>query len=242
MTRSAQRGATMISLLVGMVVSMLAILASVSMFHDLVRTSAEAKTDARHEGDLSLAVLRLDQEILSAGFDMGPASTEDVNKDFLAVTEGTAAEPGTSRLAWRYNNNGNYVCKRAVSLRQEDSFILELYDAKNGICTKDFPLTKEAIENNDNWATPAEELVHLQLQSFAGAITFKRPLINFAPGGNFACSPFGAAAPVTAPATPPVHPRITLQVFDPAAVYGGVAAAVPRDHTICLINILVPSP
>ena len=50
MTILYQRGATMISLLVGMVVSMLAILASLSMFHNLVRTSTEAKADARMEG------------------------------------------------------------------------------------------------------------------------------------------------------------------------------------------------
>ncbi|HMY39191.1 MAG TPA: hypothetical protein PK011_07695, partial [Marinagarivorans sp.] len=71
MGRRRQTGATLISLLVGMVVSMLAILASLSMFHDLVTTSAEAKTDARQEGDLSLAVLRLDTELQAAGFNMG---------------------------------------------------------------------------------------------------------------------------------------------------------------------------
>lgn len=242
MKLAAQRGATMISLLVGMVVSMLAILASVSMFHDLVRTAAEAKTDARHEGDLSLAVLRLDQEILSAGFDMGRASTDNKNLDFLAVTEGTAAAPGTSRLAWRYKEGAQYVCKRAVSRRDNDAYILELFDAKAGVCTKDFALI-DAIEKEDSWATPTEELVRIQLQNLDTDIKFKSPLIIFAPTLDDACAPFGAAAPVVAPATALKHPVLTLNIFDAAAVYGfdeKAAAPAARLHTICLMNILVP--
>lgn len=245
MIRSTQLGATMISLLVGMVVSMLAILASVSMFHDLVRTAAEAKTDARHEGDLSLAVLRLDQEILAAGFDMGRAPTDNKNLDFLAASEGTAAAPGTSRFAWRYNSDGNYVCKRAVARRLNESFFLELFEAKNGVCTKDFLLNKDALEKEDNWdATTVEELVRIQLLNLQGDIKFNAPLIQFESAGDDTCSPFGAAAEIKAPAKAPIHPTIKLKIYDPAAVYGfdGVAAPLARDHTICLINIVIQTP
>ncbi|MFO1367609.1 MAG: hypothetical protein U1F46_01350 [Marinagarivorans sp.] len=241
MKSARQSGATLISLMVGMVVSMLAILASISMFHDLVRTAAEAKTDARHEGDISLAVLRLDQEILSAGFDMGRAPTDNKNLDFLAQPEDKVAAPGESRMAWRYKNGAQYVCKRALSRRDTDTYVLELFEMKLGDCTKDTDLAAEIIKN-DKWVTPAEELARVQLQDLQKAIAFKSPLITFDTTADGACAPFGAAPQVVAPAVAPKHPLVQLNAFDPAMVYSFDAGAppMPRPHTICLINIVVP--
>lgn len=237
------RGATMISLLVGMVVSMLAILASLSMFHDLVRTSAEAKTDARHEGDLSLAVLRLDQELLSAGFDMGRAPTDDKNLDFLVLPENAVAV-GTSQVAWRLKNAAQYICKRARSRREGDRYILELTEISDGLCTRDWPLNAANVNNPANWPAPAEQIASIQLLSLDGAIAFTSPLINFVAAADSSCAPYGAAAPVVAPAVAPRHPMLTLNVFDPAAVYTPpdpkMPPPAPRAHSVCLVNIVVP--
>lgn len=233
-------GATMISLLVGMVVSMLAILASLSMFHDLVRTSAEAKTDARHEGDLSLAVLRLDQELLAAGFDMGRTPTDNKNLDLLIAPENA----GVSQVAWRFKNGAQYICKRARSYREGDRYNLEITDTKPALCTRDWPLAMD----DTNWVAPAEQVASIQLLSLAGdgKITFNRPLINFVAAADAACAPYGAAAPVVAGVDPPKHPVLTINAFDVAAVYKPLDPKEdplgPRPHSVCLVNITVAVP
>jgi|GEM_PF-3479050 len=248
MTKFSQRGATMISLLVGMVVSMLAILASLSMFHNLVRTSTEAKADARMEGDLSLAVLRLDQELLAAGFNMGRANGSGRNQDFVVVNRVAGATPNSwvSMVAWRFsedpNPGGNPQCRRAVSTfnTPQLQYTLELFNANPGLCTAAGAMPD--VNDESLWAR-TEQLAFVRLQALDAAtpVTLTRPLIEFAsdPANDRACMPYGAAA-VLAPGAvaPPVRPILVLNVFDTAAVYTPAPnIAVPRAHTLCLVNI-----
>ncbi|HEY6529337.1 MAG TPA: hypothetical protein VIZ65_11635 [Cellvibrionaceae bacterium] len=238
MNSMQQRGTTMISLLVGMIVSMLAILASVSMFHDLVQTSAEAKTDARQEGDLSLAVLRLDQELLAAGFNMGRAPTDARNLDFAVDA---AVVPQTSRVSWRFNDGTRFICRRVVSVLNGSEYTLDLFEANAGLCLPAGPMP--AIADDSFW-TQIERLAFIRLQSFDAnlPVTLLSPLITFSstPTEDTACMPFGATAPLSPGAVAPKHPVLTLNVFDVASVYAvsGVALT-PRPHTLCLVNVVL---
>ncbi|HNG59379.1 MAG TPA: hypothetical protein PKZ52_06100 [Cellvibrionaceae bacterium] len=232
MGRRRQTGATLISLLVGMVVSMLAILASLSMFHDLVTTSAEAKTDARQEGDLSLAVLRLDTELQAAGFNMGRSPGEGRNLDFV-----TAASADGSRhdVAWRFNDGAQMICRRATSSTSNGIYSLDLFSAPAASCTAAWPLAGN-VSVDASW-TFAERLVYLPLQNLTSqAAAFTQPLITFTSlaANDRACMPYGAIAT----GVTDVHPILTLGVFDVSTVYSGAANAVPsRPHSLCLANI-----
>jgi len=234
MMRTRQQGTTLISLLVGMVVSMLAILASVSMFRDLVTTSAEAKADARQEGDLSLAVLRLDAELQAAGFNMGRAPGDGRNLDFLTVA---AADGSRHDMAWRFNDGTQFICRRASSQTKDGRYTLDLFDALAANCNAAWALSAATITTEVNWVF-TERLVDLQLQNLTtGAAAFAQPLITFsAPAANDrACMPYGAMASGVAAA---VHPIVTLGVFDVSTVYAGNAGALPsRPHSLCLANI-----
>jgi hypothetical protein len=236
-----QRGATMISLLVGMVVSMLAILASVSMFHDLVQTSAEAKTDARQEGDLSLAVLRLDQELLAAGFNMGRKPTDPRNSDFEVVEASAAVVPYTSRVAWRFNDGTRLVCRRAVSKLDGAEYTLDLFEANAGLCLQNAAMP---LIGDDSLWTRVEQLALIRLQSFDAQmpVTLVSPLITFESkvADDKACMPFGAMAPLAPGAVAPKHPVLTLNVFDVASVYAAAGVGLtPRPHTLCLVNVVL---
>ena len=55
------------------------------------------------------------------------------------------------------------MCKRALSRRDTDTYVFELFEMKLGDCTKDTDLAAEIIKN-DKWVTPAEELARVQLQ------------------------------------------------------------------------------
>lgn len=228
-----QAGATLISLLVGMVVSMLAILASLSMFRNLVTSSVEARTDARQEGDLSLAVLRLDTELQAAGFNMGRTPGEGRNLDFAT---GASADGSRQDVAWRFNDGTGFICRRATSSTSNGRYILDLSSAPAASCTLAWDLAaKLAIDTN--W-TFAERLVDLQLQNLTSqAAAFTRPLITFTSlaANDRACMPYGAMA---SGASAAVHPVLTLGVFDVSTVYSGSANAVPsRPHSLCLANI-----
>lgn len=252
MSIKEQRGATMISLLVGMVVSMLAILASLSMFHNLVRTSTEAKADARMEGDLSLAVLRLDQELLAAGFDMERAAGgAGRNLDF-AVASNIAGNTPSSRVAWRFRSGANLGCRSAVSTFdiQQLRYTLELFEANAGLCLPGPGVDPMPDLNDPALWTRTEQLVSVRLQALdAGTpVTLTRPLIEFSSdaANDRACMPFGAA-PLLAPSAAPVHPNLKIHVFDTAAIYapapnaanaaGPPSADLARTHTLCLVNI-----
>ncbi|MEY4589348.1 MAG: hypothetical protein RL497_1424 [Pseudomonadota bacterium] len=244
--RIRQRGATIISLLVGMVVSMLAILASLSMFHNLVRVSAEAKTDARQEGDLSLAALRLETELQAAGFNMNRAPAAGRNLDFLAVP----ALNGRSDVAWRFNDGVGFICRRATSrISAEGLYRLEIFNARAAVCTAAWALTQAVVTDDDPATTAwvwAERLVELRLQNLnaAAAPVFSKPLIEFATAVNDrACMPFGAAATLPAGAVAAVHPELIIGVFDVATVYRTPAAGAPapsanRFHTLCMVNVV----
>lgn len=233
---SSQRGTTVISLLVGMVISMLAILACLSMFHSLVVTSAEAKSDARQEGDLSLAVLRLETELQAAGFNMGrergPAGR---NLDFQTVTS-----TGRSDVAWRFNDGANFICRRATSKLFRGNYTLELFTAAAGKCTAAWPLDQSNIEAEANWIF-TERFVDLTLYSMGTQSTFSQPLITFtAPSAqDRPCMPFGAVA---SGAAADKHPILNLGVFDVATVNNPAATAstLPsRPHSLCLANIFL---
>ena len=235
MNQLKQRGATLINLLVGMVVSMLAILASLSMFHNLVQTSAEAKSDARLEGDISLAILRLDQELQAAGFNMGRAAGAGWNLDVFVTPEdvaATSAAAGVSQVAWRFNDGGAQpVCRRAVSSIQNGQYSLDLYDAAAGVCTG-LVFNTANIKNTANWSTTPERIASIRLQN-----GFLRPLIIFNNSAAPApCVPYGAAASGVTPAS---HPLLALMTYELSVIYGATSPPPDptRTHTLCLVNI-----
>lgn len=234
----SQRGTTLISLLVGLVVSMLAILACLSMFHSLVVTSAEAKADARQEGDLSLAVLRLETELQSAGFDMGRAAgAAGRNVDFMVVNSA-----GRSDVAWRFRDGARLVCRRATSSLSNGRYTLDLFDALAAKCTADWALNQNVTTEAD-WVF-LERFVDLALYSLGTQTTLAQPLITFASAAadDSTCMPFGAAPPVPAGGTAPKHPVLSLGVFDVATVNAPDvnATTLPsRPHSLCLANIFL---
>ncbi len=244
MSRRSQEGTTLISLLIGMVVSMLAILASLSMFHNLLMTTAEAKTDARQEGDLSLAILRLDTELQATGFNMHRTLADGRNKDFFIPTP----QAGRSDLAWRLNDGTRFICRRATSsLDANGRYTLDLFDAQAAANCATLSLDQTSVTLEANWAF-AERLVDITLQNFnaqaAGTPTFTQPLILFESlaANDRACMPFGAVAPVPAGGTAPKHPVLNMGVFDVATVNTAKANTTPapsRPHTLCLANIFL---
>lgn len=106
-----QKGVTLISLLIGMLISMMAILASLTLYKNLVHVSAEAKLDSLHDGQLASSMLTTQLEILAAGYGI-----DDANGAHVTVVDGG----NTIALYWRYFDDPNFVCRKLEEVQTND--------------------------------------------------------------------------------------------------------------------------
>ena len=100
-----QRGFTLISLMVGTVISLLGILAMLSLYKNLVYTSAASIQSARQDGQVSSALLTAQRELMNGGFWSGSATaraSSDIDNYFVllsgaTLTNGTLAGTATAQ-------------------------------------------------------------------------------------------------------------------------------------------------
>lgn len=97
-----QKGMTLVGLMVGLLLSMISIVAAMMLYQNLVKVSIESRTDAAQDGQLASAMLSLQLELQSAGFGI---TTDDPGTHIQLV----AGPPQT--LYWRYRDGGGYACR-----------------------------------------------------------------------------------------------------------------------------------
>ncbi|TVZ38416.1 hypothetical protein P886_2783 [Alteromonadaceae bacterium 2753L.S.0a.02] len=102
-----QTGATLVGQMIGMLVSMLAILTCVSMHKSLMQVTVEAKTNAVFDRQISSALLQLQYDLHNAGIGIDSATANDV----VAVSNAAGES-----LFWRFNDAGTYTC---LGVREE---------------------------------------------------------------------------------------------------------------------------
>ncbi|HSC69509.1 MAG TPA: hypothetical protein VLC79_17585 [Cellvibrio sp.] len=102
---ATQGGMSLVSLMVGLLLSMIGILAAMTLYKNLVHASVEARADAAQDGQLASAMLSLQLELQSAGY--GIAKTDPGTHLQLV-----AGPPRT--LYWRYRSaagSNEFVCR-----------------------------------------------------------------------------------------------------------------------------------
>lgn len=140
-----QRGFTLISLMVGTVVSMIGILALMFLYKDMVQTSVAALSNAKQDGQVASAQLTAQKELLTAGFGVVgasakstsspraiillkgttlsssntlPGAPESIDVIPLATTSGDAEG---NAIIWSYHETTTGAVKCAGLLVQQDS-------------------------------------------------------------------------------------------------------------------------
>ncbi|MGY2168534.1 PilW family protein [Pseudomonas gingeri] len=84
-----QGGFTLISLMVGTAISLVSILAMLSLYKNLVYTSAASIQSARQDGQVAAALLTAQRELMNAGFWSGSATVRasaDIDNNFVLLT------------------------------------------------------------------------------------------------------------------------------------------------------------
>ncbi|MGB3393470.1 MAG: prepilin-type N-terminal cleavage/methylation domain-containing protein [Stenotrophomonas sp.] len=98
-TRRRQRGQSLISMMIGLVISLITIAAMLTLYKTMVGVSNEASVAARRDGQVSAGLLAAQMELQSAGF--GVASTVPLGQRLAVSNSG-------KQVAWRYNDGADH--------------------------------------------------------------------------------------------------------------------------------------
>lgn len=125
-------GMSLISLMIGMLISMIGILAGFMLYQNMVKVTLQTRTDASQDGQLASAMLSLQLELQSAGWGLDLATNPGPH---LVLDAGP---PQT--LYWRYSeiNSTEAVCK-AFRIEDKDT---------NGEITRQLQLLRPKIPAN----------------------------------------------------------------------------------------------
>lgn len=169
-TMATQSGATLIGLMIGMLISIISVLAILTLYKNLVHVSIDATEDASHDGQVATALITAQLELQSAGYGIENADGLHLN----------ASDDG-SEIRWRYYEDSQYQCRAIRETVIDDrSRSLTLFEGDK-FCDATTELS--AVE----WK-PLSTLTKIVRQQ---AIT--EQLFTFSVGIG-ECSPFGVGA------------------------------------------------
>lgn len=112
-----QSGATLIGLMIGLLVSMIGILGSLSLYKTLTQTSVDATFDTKHDGNAAIALSRAAREIQNAGFGLPQPQAADATWPAGIAPHLSIINP--QEIIWRSGNvinagAANVTCKRLI--------------------------------------------------------------------------------------------------------------------------------
>lgn len=222
-----ERGMSLISLMIGILISMIGVLAGIVLYQNMVKVTIQTRTDAAQDGQLASAMLSLQLDLQTAGFGIDKVAKPGPHLVLVA------GPPQT--LYWRFqndiNNPDSAVCR---GFRIQDEVTAEgefrklqlLSPATPASCTLDAVLTGLG----GGWAV--DNVLAEFRKSAAGATGF--PVITLALGMSN-CFPYGLGEAGN-------YRMVTITADGAvrrAAIDAGVAApaVAPSIYNFCIPNI-----
>jgi hypothetical protein len=186
-----QTGETLISLMVGMLLSMVVALALVSLFKSSSRTSAQSGQDAAADAQTSLALIRSGTAVQSAGYGIAGAA---LGKQVLVVQSatlvdgvlgGSAASAGAKGAAvvWSYQPSPGTV--QCAGLYFKNSEGGGLYYLGPVSCTSDISTSWNKL----NWSNST--VLWAERPANQASAAYNQTAISFAYNSPTTCQPYG---------------------------------------------------
>jgi Tfp pilus assembly protein PilW len=186
-----QSGETLISLMVGMLLSMVVALALVSLFKVSGRTSAQSGQDAAADAQTSLGLIRASTAVQSAGFGIAGAA---VGKQLLVVRSATlvngvlagslaSSAASGAAVVWSYQPSPGTV--QCAGLYFDNSEGGGLYSLGPIACTADISATWNSLD----WSSSTVLWVERPAQQASAA--YNQSVISFAYTSPTTCQPYG---------------------------------------------------
>ncbi len=224
MNQGRQSGISLISMMIGMFISTLCILASLTLYKSLIQVAAESKLDTSFDGQMSTALMVAQMEIQAAGYGIDEADADDIQLRTTAASGGTNA---TSELLWRYSEGGTFNCR---SLVDETVTVTENSES---VTYRQLTL-KTATANCDattplasmTWGNPSVLARWNLLGQLGSYVESGNNLFNFslAPVN---CSPYGAVTQ---------NRHLQLTIVTPSSTTLNTANVALNNLEICLAN------
>ncbi|KAF1066901.1 MAG: hypothetical protein GAK45_01805 [Pseudomonas citronellolis] len=208
--RRRQRGLTLISMMVGLMISLLVILVMMTSFKTLLAISTEASREALQDGELATSLAALQMDIQGAGF--GLDSTNQ------ALVQGSISLTGDAKaLLWRYLDGTTPVCAGVVERSASDADSGQVMRVVSRLRSSNCSTSADLTSLSWSWG---EDLLHFRNQSTAQLQTSL---------GQGTCSPFGTLSDAGQ------HPIVTLTA--PSALEQAGATAASVSYSVCLLNL-----
>ena len=201
-----QSGATLIGLMIGLLVSMIGILGSLSLYKTLTQTSVDATFDTKHDGNAAIALSRAAREIQSAGFGLPAPQPADATWPVGIAPHLIIIDP--QQIIWRSGNAinagaANVTCKRLIDVPATAADLSDNIQGRKLLLeTTDNVISAGTCDDTANlalvdWANATQEVLNITALTRLDvnySQTNVQPLIQFqlAPlAGATTCAPYG---------------------------------------------------
>jgi hypothetical protein len=238
---SRQKGLSLIGLMIGLLISVLCILGSLTLYKNLIQVATESKLDSNHDGQLASAMLVIQLGVQNAGFGIEPDTTTP-----SIVINNPAT--GKTQLLWRFLKDGTideYECR---GLHEEEDTtngvfrVLKVIKVVDDTCDESTPLesftwdTDNPVTVLGRWRVLEDDAAGVGLDDY---ITTNGTMFNFALSPSpVMCNPYGANSTAD-----DLHAFLTVSVPGSVFLQGLNATDITRasKYEYCLTNIHYPA-
>jgi len=221
-----QKGLTLLSLLVGITLSLFSMLACISLFTQHHLSSRDSKASSIYNSQMIHSLTIMNKEVSSAGFGL-----ENTTTPHFLIENDTAGE---TNVFWRYQDGASVVC-RGISERQSvvggDAFTtLVIRDAFIGCGNTPAFNTMTWVDRGILVRWENDDLID---DFLTDASNVTGTLVNFSLSpANITCTPYNAVDPDNAQP----RPNLTISAPTLAELNGNTDVARSRVD-VCLTNI-----
>lgn len=208
-----QSGATLISLMIGLLISMLCLIGLLSSYRTMVKTGAESRIAATHDTELQNGLTAAQMLIQNAGFRLDGTSN-------LEVANITINSETISALLWRYKNGSTITCEGLADIPDSSTKRKFVVIENTGTTCE-----STSVLNSLTW-TEKSILANLAVQPTENADSQQ---VTFATGFSD-CSPFGATVLDNVGS----HPLVTISAKTSTQKTAGLDAI---ETSVCILNI-----
>lgn len=207
-----QRGVTLISLMIGMAISLGVILSMLALFQSLIVISLKSNQDSAQDGEVSTGLTTLQSMVQSAGYGLTAGTNPHVQ---LAATN---VAQGATGLLWRYQDSGVLRCQGVVELPGVDE------RTKKGMRVLTL-LTSTACSGSASLASLSWSTADTLIRFKNTTVQQTRLTLE-----TQVCAPFGVASLKAS--------HYVAGMYAPSsAVRAGVAGIEPIHYSVCLTNL-----
>ena len=207
-----QRGVTLISLMIGMAISLGVILCMLALFQSLIVISLKSNQDSAQDGEVSTGLTTLQSMVQGAGYGLTQGANPHVQLAATNVSQGATA------LLWRFQDSGVLWCQGVVELpgidprTKKDMRVLTLLTAT--------ACSGSASLSTLSWST-ADSLTRFK------NTTVQQTRLTLE---TQSCAPFGVASLKAS--------HYVVGMYAPSsAVRAGVSGVEPIHYSVCLTNL-----